>query len=244
MIQSITPDWPAPPSIHALTTTRKGGVSQGNFASFNLASHVLDDPNAIIQNRRRLRTYFNLPSEPLWLNQQHSDIILTEASYSPNTIADGLYTHHSHILCTVLTADCLPILLCNQNGTEVAALHGGWRGLTNEIIEKGIACFESPSFTLLAWLGPAIGPEQFEIGNEVRELFIRHDPRSTTAFQPLKQREKWLANLYELARQRLIQCGVKQIYGGNYCTYTNDNLFYSYRRHHPTGRMATLIWIE
>lgn len=237
----IKPYWPAPPTIKAYTTTRVGGASLAPFASFNLANHVGDDPQRIAQNRILLNEMLQLPTEPVWLNQVHGTTVIQADTASTLLTADASYTHEPNIICAVLTADCLPILICDRNATTVAAIHAGWRGLAAGVIEHTIATLDIKQNELTAWLGPAIGPQVYEVGEEVRQQFIDYHPAAEIAFQP-NANERWLANIYLLAKQRLTQCGIMAIYGGDYCTYTNETLFFSYRRDGQTGRMASLIW--
>lgn len=245
----IDPDWPAPPSIIALTTTRLGGVSEGPYASFNLGHHVGDNPDHVKQNRDRLLKAINVHHEPIWLNQTHSNIIinldnhdLTKMVANPPT-ADGCYTAKPQQICAVLTADCLPVLLCNRAGSEVAAVHAGWRGCLSGILSEAIKNFRSPPSDILAWLGPAIGPEAFEVGPEVFEAFTSHEPKNTAAFIP-QTNGKYLANLYLLATLSLNREGVTAVSGSDYCTFTDDKMFFSYRKAGGnTGRMASIIFI-
>jgi len=233
----ITPDWPAPANVHAFMTTRAGGVSQAPFASFNPASHVDDDPAAVAENRRRLRQW--LPAEPLWLNQVHGREVACAVASSP-PIADAGVAFHPGEVRAVLTADCLPVLFCDEAGTVVAAAHAGWRGLRNGVLEATVAAMRVPPERLLAWLGAAIGPAAFEIGPEVREAFVSRNSAAESAFT-LTPNGKYLADLYALARLRLAGAGVTQVWGGDLCTYS-DPRFFSYRREPRTGRMASVIW--
>lgn len=237
----IVPDWPAPESVRALVTTRTGGVSAGPYASMNLATHVGDDPAAVAENRRRLRAH--LPGEPLWLNQVHGSAVVDAAASAPGVDADAAFAREKHVVCVVQTADCLPILLCNEDGTAVAAVHGGWRGLAAGVIEAALQALPTPPEKLLAWLGPAIGPQAFEVGPEVREVFVAHAPDAAQAFAA-RGTGKWLADLYLLARQRLRDSGVARVYGGGCCTFGEATRFYSFRRDGATGRMAALIWMK
>lgn len=239
-IEAIRPDWPAPANVHALTTTRAGGVSQGPWSSLNLASHVQDDRAAVLENRRRLREQLRLPDEPLWLTQVHGTVIAA-GDNAPGCEADGSYSDRAGRVCAVLTADCLPLLLCDRAGREVAAVHAGWRGLAGGVIEAGLARFRAPMAQLLAWLGPAIGPAAFEVGEEVRQAFVQDDPATGEAFVAGRPGH-WLADLYALARLRLARAGVTAVYGGDLCTCNDPTRFYSYRREPVTGRMASLIW--
>ncbi len=238
----LIPDWPAPANIRAGTTLRNGGVSLPPYDSLNLGDHVGDDPAAVAENRQRLK----LPGEPIWLKQTHSTRIVNAAHCTPGqSEADGSYTTQPHIICTVLTADCLPLLICNKKGTQVAAVHAGWRGLAAGIIETAVKNFTDDYSELLVWLGPAIGPNHYEVGNDVREVFITREPAANTAFVPTGiGRGKWYMDIYRLARQRLQALGLNAIYGGNHCSYRQQEQFYSYRRDGITGRMASLIWQE
>ena len=243
MFEWITPNWPAPPSVKAYTTTRYGGYSSAPFHGFNLADHVGDDPEAVAANRTLLLQTLNLPSEPLWLKQVHGIETIAAHSHRTNCMADATYTTQREQVCVVLTADCLPVFFCDRAGTCVAVAHAGWRGLAGGILEATVQCFKVPAQDILVWLGPAIGPQAFEVGAEVRDTFIDFLPLAIEAFQPGYDENHWLADLYQLARQRLVQQGVTEIYGGNCCTYTDAERFYSYRREKVTGRMANLIWL-
>lgn len=237
-------DWPAPAGIHAGTTLRYGGVSQQPFDSFNLATHVGDDLHSVEQNRMQLITTLGLQQQPLWLNQQHSTLVINADNTDKSIqapIADASYAARAGVVCAVLTADCLPILLCDEQGKQIAAVHAGWRGLLNGIIEKTVAKFQNKP--ILAWLGPAISQQAFEVGEEVRRAFVQHSNQTECAF--LKSRAgKWSADLYQLATMRLNSAGVVNIYGGGYCSFNEQQRFYSYRRSGQTGRMASLIWKE
>jgi len=238
--QFIVPDWPAPVSVRALVTTRAGGVSRGPYRSLNLGVHVGDDPERVRENRARLRTL--LPADPVWLEQVHGSDVIDAAQAAPGTRADGAYTRTRGVICAVLTADCLPIFLCDRAGTEVALLHAGWRGLVGGVIERGLAVLRAPPEDRLAWLGPAIGPRAYEVGEEVREAFVSRRPEAAAAFTPARP-GKWYLDLYALARQRLEALGVRAIHGGRYCTASQPELFFSHRRDGATGRMASLIWL-
>jgi YfiH family protein len=235
-------DWPAPANVKALTTTRNGGFSVGVYASFNLADHVADDPEAVQKNRLLLRETLKLPAEPVWLNQVHG-VRVIDAATAPDRTADGSYTDQAGIVCAVLSADCLPVFLCDRGGAQVALVHAGWRGLAAGVIEQGVAAFRTSASELLVWLGPAIGPLAFEVGDEVRQRFIAHDPQSIAAFTA-NNRNRWHADIYALARLRLRNLGVDKIYGGNFCTAREQEKFFSYRRSRLCGRMASLIWCE
>jgi YfiH family protein len=240
--QFILPDWPAPPNVRAAVTTRTGGVSHTPYDSFNLAAHVGDDPAAVRENRARLRTALALPAEPLWLKQVHGVAVVDVARAGAEAEADGAFATQPSAVCAVLTADCLPVLLCNREGTKVAALHAGWRGLAGGVIEAGVKALGVPWDGLLVWLGPAIGPQAFEVGVEVRAAFVQHDAQAAQAFRAVRD-GKYQADIYLLARQRLACLGVAAVYGGGFCTVTERARFFSYRRDGATGRMASLIWL-
>jgi len=241
----LIPDWGgsefAPPGVRALVTLRvhPQGHSVAPYASFNLAGHVGDDPAAVAANRAQLRAL--LPAEPLWLNQVHGVAVADVAKASPGISADASVARAPGLVCAVLTADCLPLLLAARDGSVVAAAHAGWRGLADGVIEATVAAMRMPAGGLRAWLGPAIGPTAFEVGDEVRAAFCRHDARAAAAFDA-HGAGKWLCDLYALARQRLAAVGVTQVSGGGLCTYSDAQRFYSYRRDGTTGRMASLIW--
>lgn len=238
----IIPDWPAPANVQAYTTTRLGGVSRAPYAGFNLGDHVGDVAQDVAVNRAQLKRRLNLPAAPVWLNQVHDTQIVNAAEVTVGCTADGSYTIEAGVVCAVLTADCLPVLLCNREGSKVAAAHAGWRGLANGVIETTLAALDAPPESFMAWLGPAIGPQAFEVGAEVREIFMAHDPQAVDAFKPAPT-GRWLADIYQLARQRLARQGVTAVYGGGECTYTDAQRFYSFRRDSITGRMASLIWL-
>ena len=249
----ITPNWPAPKNVHALQTNRHKGHSQAPFDSLNFGMHVNDNPMHVAQNRQLLSEY--LPSEPVWLNQTHSITVVDAANTTCLPNADASFSTKKNVVCVVMTADCLPVLLCDKAGTIVIAVHAGWRGLCDGAIEASIdkACRAAQimSADLMAWLGPAIGPNAFEVGAEVRDQFIMQDGQAEAAFKPHKndnqEQNKWLANIYQIATQRLNNCGVSQVYGGgiesDFCTFTQKEQFFSYRRDGVTGRMASLIWL-
>ncbi|CAH9019250.1 peptidoglycan editing factor PgeF [Candidatus Nitrosacidococcus sp. I8] len=241
MLPIITPNWSAPSHIHAYTTTRQGGISTTLYDSLNLGDHVGDVPELVKRNREILYQSLSLPNEPIWLTQIHGNKVI-DGSNSLERQGDGCFSHYPNVVCAILTADCLPILICNQQGNRVTAIHGGWRGLTNGIIQNTIKKLATPAEELLAWLGPAIGPQAFEVGNEVREIFIDQDKENHIAFTYVDNTH-WLADIYQLARLQLKKLGIHAIYGGEYCTVRDADLFYSYRRDGiKTGRMATLIW--
>lgn len=237
----IVPDWPAPAQVHALVTTRHGGVSTGPYASLNLGGHVGDAADSVERNRSILRSA--LPSEPVWLQQVHSVAVAEADGAEGIPEADASVARRAGTVCAVLTADCLPLLLCDRQATVVGAAHAGWRGLAGGVIEAAVAAMAVPAADLLAWLGPAIGPQSFEVGGEVREVFLAHDVAAVAAFAP-HGAGKWLADLYALARLRLVALGVEQVYGGGLCTYRDSERFYSYRRDGVTGRIASLVWLD
>lgn len=243
-MQFIKPDWPAPDVVHALVTTRAGGVSQPPYDSLNLGDHVGDDAAAVAGNRQRLRAF--LPAEPRWLRQVHGTAVAGADALHDPVEADAAVAFAPGTVCAVLTADCLPVLFCDRRGTRVAAAHAGWRGLAAGVLEASVAAMQCPPAEILAWLGPAIGPEAFEVGEEVREVFVRDLPATAAAFAPHASRltpNHFMADIYELARLRLARAGVHQVYGGGLCTYADAGRFYSYRRDKVTGRMASLIWL-
>lgn len=244
-MDNIIPNWNIPKHIHAFTTIRTGGVSKPPFDSFNLGDHVNDSPEDVAQNRALLVEKFHLPQSPLFLTQTHSTRVL-ELPYSGKDIeADAVYTNQPNQVCLVMTADCLPILFVSKDGKEIAAAHAGWRGLCDGVLEATVEKFQCPSNEISAWLGPAIGAKAFQVGKEVIEQFCAFDPRAEEAFiQDNSTSGKFLGNLYQIATQRLNKLGITEISGGEYCTYTQEDLFFSYRRDKQTGRMATLIWKE
>ena len=242
--QVFNAEWPAPANIKTLISTRKGGVSKGPFSSLNLGDHVNDNIDDVVANRNLITAF--LPAAPTWLSQVHGTnvIELTSSTKIPGTpVADGSFSKESNQVCCVMTADCLPVLLCNEQGTQVAAVHAGWRGLLDGIIEQAIDKFDS-SDQLLAYLGPAIGPNAFEVGNEVQQAFCEQDHKAENAFKFSSNQGKWLADIYQLARIRLNNKGVAGIYGGDFCTVRDVEQFFSYRRDGQTGRMASCIWME
>jgi len=243
----IRANWPAPANVKTAISTRQGGVSLPPYDSLNLGSHVADNADAVQHNRTLWLQTAQLPAEPCWLNQIHSSICLdltTQAVLSAPATADASYSRLAGQVVTVLTADCLPVLFCDKAGTQVAAAHAGWRGLCDGVLEQTIGCFNSGS-ELMAWLGPAIGPGAFEVGDEVRAAFIARQAEAEQAFVAVAATPgKWLADLYQLARLRLAAAGVTQVFGGEFCTYTDSTRFFSYRRDGQTGRMASCIWLD
>lgn len=236
-------EWPAPPTVRAGTTLRSGGVSQGAYASLNLGAHVADDPAAVAENRRRVAVELGLPEEPHWLNQVHGTTVLDLCGVAENARADAAVAAAPGRVCGVLTADCLPVLFCNISGTQIGAAHAGWRGLANGVLEATVERLGVPGEQLLAWLGPAVGPGRFEVGDEVRDAFLAHHRDAGTAFRASRPGH-WFADLYTLARIRLGARGITRIFGGQRCTFDEPFQFYSYRRDGGvTGRMASLIWL-
>ncbi|WP_198264147.1 peptidoglycan editing factor PgeF [sulfur-oxidizing endosymbiont of Gigantopelta aegis] len=250
-IPQILVAWDVPNNIKTLVTTRQGGCSQTPFDSFNLAEHVGDDNADVQENRQKLNE--NLPSAPIWLNQVHSNVVVEAQSTDTLINADGSYTSQSKVVSVVMTADCLPVLITNRQGSAVAAVHAGWRGLASGIIEQGvkeiIATSQCQANDIRVWLGPAIGAAAFEVGDEVKQIFLQQVAPTeqsdvSACFIASQNQHKWLADIYQLARLRLASIGVENCSGGTYCTYEDDELFYSYRRDGQTGRMASMIWMN
>jgi hypothetical protein len=242
MSKLIVPQWPIPSGVGACSSTRIGGVSLSPYDSLNLSAHCGDNPEHVEENRRLFYHAAKMPSKPVWLEQVHgTDVLrLTGGAYASKR-ADASYSDIPGEVCAVMTADCLPVLFCNKAGTEVAAAHAGWRGLCEGVLEQTIACFKERPENIIAWLGPAIGPMAFEVGPEVREAFVAKDAKAEAAFRP--SGEKYYADIYMLARQRLANAGIEQVSGGDRCTHTEANDFFSYRRDKTTGRMASFIWL-
>jgi len=235
----LTPDWPAPAWVRACVTTRSGGVSLAPFDSFNLGEHVEDDPIAVAKNRQRLLSL--LGCKPAWLRQVHGTAVV-QAEPGEVLEADASWTAAPGIACTIMTADCLPVLFCDRAGTRVAAAHAGWRGLAAGVLEATLDTLAVAPDEVLVWLGPAIGAQAFEVGGEVREAFIAVHPQAAAAFDPSANPGRYMADICQLARIRLAARGVTAVYGGGFCTHS-DPRFYSYRRAARTGRFASLIWL-
>jgi len=227
--------------VRSVSTTRAGGVSHGAYASLNLATRVGDDPNAVERNRELLRSVLRV--DPLWLHQLHGTEVVDAESAPPLARGDAAVSRTRHRACAVLTADCLPVLLADRDGAVVAAAHAGWRGMAAGVIEATVASMGLPGDRLVAWLGPAIGPAAYEVGEDVYGAFVADDPAAAGAFRTLRP-GKFHADLYALARGRLHAAGVSRIHGGGYCTFGERDRFFSYRRDGATGRMATVIWID
>lgn len=240
-IRWLVPDWPAPANVRALTTLRYGGVSRAPHAALNLATHVGNDPAAVTENRARLARAAGLPADPCWLEQVHGIAAVDADDWRTGVEADAIVARRSGQVCAVLTADCLPLLLCDDRGSAVAAVHAGWRGLAGGVIESALHALDVEPARLLAWLGPAIGQDAFEVGGEVREAFVEADPAAAACFRPGRPGH-WHADLYGLAQRRLRAAGVERIHGGGECTVTQQERYYSFRRDGSTGRMASLIW--
>jgi len=239
----LHPDWPTPARVEACVTTRNGGVSRGPYRSLNLGDHVGDHPRAVAENRGRLVEALGLAQAPAWLEQVHATRVVAAENARGGCQADAVISRSPGPACVVLTADCLPVLLCEREGACVAAAHAGWRGLAAGVLEATVAATGEPPAHLMAWLGPAIGPRAYEVGPEVRDAFVRHSPRAASAFEPAGPGH-WLADLYALARERLRLAGVQRVYGGGLCTFRMSARFFSYRRDGTTGRMASLVWIR
>lgn len=241
--QWITPNWQVPAHIKAISTTRQGGFSQKPWDSLNLGAHVNDDPQRVEKNRQVLSQQLKLKQSPIWLNQIHQNRIIKYTQAHQNIEADGIISEKLNQVCAVMTADCLPVLISDQRGQQVAAVHAGWRGLANNILITAINAFHAPAKALVIWLGPCIGAQKFEVGEEVYHRFKQQDPQYSRAFVANRPKH-YLLNLHQLARMMLEKQGVQQIYQHHDCTYSNQHDFFSYRRDGECGRMASLIWIE
>lgn len=244
----LIPAWPAPANVKALQTTRRGGLSRAPYGSFNLAQHVGDDPVTVSRNRMVLAPF--MPSEPVWLEQVHGTVVANADAAACRVMADACIARRRSSVCVVMTADCLPLLLCDEDGTVVGAAHAGWRGLCDGVIEATVKAMDVAPHNLLAWLGPAISQAHFEVGDEVRAAFVSRQAQAAEAFLALPPQEgrsegkQYLADLCLLARQRLHALGITRIFGGEHCTYREQDRFFSYRRDGVTGRMGTFIWIN
>lgn len=243
LTELIIPDWDAPANVRALVTTRAGGISQAPWSSLNLGDHVGDDPEAVAENRRRLAAH--LPGEPVWLRQVHGTrcIDASAALADGITEADAAWSRERGVVCTVMTADCLPVLFCDESGQVVAAAHAGWRGLAAGVLEATLHTMAVPPEAVCAWIGPAIGPTAFEVGGEVREVFVEHSPVAADAFSA-RGNGKFLCDLPWLARQRLHHAGVRRLTSADFCTFSDRERFFSFRGDGVTGRLASCIWLE
>ena len=243
----LVPDWPAPHNVRAAFTLRSGGVSLAPFDSLNVGVHVGDAPEAVRENRRRVREQLRLPAEPTWIEQVHgtdvAELDAPGAEQARGGAADAVFTRHPHRVCVVQVADCMPVLLAARDGSCVAAVHAGWRGLAAGVIEAALRRLGTEPAQLIAWLGPAIGVRHFEVGSEVRDAFLAHDPGAAVAFSA-NSRGCWQCDLAGLARRRLGAAGITAVSGGQWCTYEDPTRFFSYRRDGQCGRMAALIWLE
>jgi len=248
MLDVLKPEWRAPANVNALVTTRTGGHSSTPFDQFNLAMHVEDDPARVLKNRAWLVQACELPAEPVWLQQVHGVQVVRAELAGDDQIADAVTTSERGVVCAIMTADCLPVLFCDKAGSQVAAAHAGWRGLVSGVLETTRNTFVCASEDILVWLGPAIGPQAFEVGDEVRTAYLEADPELASAFVPGEtsqgSEKKWYLDIYAAARIRLRALGIDKVSGGEFCTYTDQERFYSYRRDKRTGRMASLIWLD
>ncbi|WP_339843381.1 peptidoglycan editing factor PgeF [uncultured Halopseudomonas sp.] len=238
---ALQAQWPAPEQVRTCITTRRGGCSQGPWKGFNLGDHVGDEPAHVAANRAELQR--SLGARPAWLKQVHGTVVV-EANAGQILEADAAWTEEPGLACSIMTADCLPVLLCNQAGTRVAAAHAGWRGLLAGVLDNTVDAMDEAPGNLMAWLGPAIGPQAFEVGPEVFEAFCAAHALSREAFVPSGRSDHYLADIYMLARQRLEACGVQRIYGAEHCTVSDPTQFFSYRRDGQTGRFVSMIWLE
>lgn len=238
----ITPNWNAPKQVKAFASTRIGGCSKPPYEGLNLGMHVGDDPILVQSNRDLLQQQTEMPTAPVWLNQTHSTVVLEVAQPTNDVLnADGVITSSPNVVCSAMTADCLPVLITNTQGTQVAAVHAGWRGLAGGIVENALTHFSND---VMLWLGPAIGPQAFEVGEDVLQAFLDYDSKAATAFVPGKQQGKWWANMATLTRLRMAKLGIDQVFDSGLCTYQDPQRFYSYRRDGVTGRQVTFIWIN
>ena len=241
-IEIIEPRWPVPARVHAAFTLRTGGVSAAPFDSLNLGAHVGDAPEAVEENRRRLRQRLRLPAEPVWLQQVHGVLVADLDGEKAPGVADAAVTRREGRVCVIQVADCIPVLLAARDGSAVAAAHAGWRGLAAGVLEATVRSLQVSGKELCAWLGPGVGVRHFEVGEEVRSAFVDGDPRAASAFAP-NSRGRWQCDLAALARSRLSNLGIREISGGDCCTYADAGRFFSYRREGRCGRMAALIWL-
>ena len=240
-MELIIPNWPAAKNIKAVSSTRNGGISTGKYESLNLGMHVGDDESKVRTNRAKLADTADMPCQPVWLNQTHSSRVIEVVEPTQAILdGDGLFTKQQSIVCSVMTADCLPVLLANVEGTQVSAVHAGWRGLSAGIIENAVRKFDGE---VIAWIGPAIGSTSFEVGKDVFDSFVTIDSSATRAFNKINH-NKWLADMNMLVTQKLNLSGVTNVSYSGCCTFSEPQRFFSYRRDGVTGRLATFIWIE
>lgn len=237
----IIPDWPAPPGVKAFITTRAGGVSLGSYASFNIGIRSGDAERAVIANRERLRA--SLPAAPKWLRQVHGTVVVDADALADIPEADASVARRPGTVCVIQVADCVPVLFSDRNGQTIAAAHAGWRGLSGGVLENTVERMAVPPSSVMAYLGPGIGPRAFEVGADVRDAFLAHDAAASVAFTPHAP-GKWMADLYRLARQRLAALGIESVHGGGFCTHSDPKRFFSYRREKASGRMAAVIWMQ
>jgi len=249
IVKSITPDWKVPSFVHGCVTLRQGGFSDGVYQGLNMATHVADNNDLVLKNRQLVSTQLQIPSKPQWLNQTHSTDVIELPFHSDqhNNKADAVWTNKNNVVCAILTADCLPVFFYHPLENSIAVAHAGWRGLAAGIIENTISAMTSSVEYLKVWLGPAIGPRQFEVGEEVRDIFCEYDPEVKNCFSTSiynDDEKHFMADIYRLAKARLYNAGVRNITGGNYCTFSEPQHFYSYRRDGESGRMANLLWLS
>jgi polyphenol oxidase len=239
----IQPDWPAPARVRAFVTTRAGGMSAGEYASMNLGAHSGDDPEKVARNRLIVREH--LPSMPRWMTQVHGTAVadLDRLGADDVPTADAAVMRKAGTVGVVLTADCMPLFLCDRRGERAGVAHAGWRGMAAGVIENAVSALGAAPADVIAWMGPAIGPAAFEVGPEVRAAFVAADPRAAAAFAPHGS-VRFLADLYGLARLRLERAGVHAVFGGGFCTFREPDRFFSYRREQKSGRMGAFIWVE
>ncbi len=243
-LSPIVPDWPAPANVRAYATTRVGGVSRAPFHSLNLSFSSGDDPKCVERNRARVAEALGLPEAPRWLKQVHGTRVVEADAASSRPEADAAFAMRPGPTLAVTTADCIPVLFCHRGGAQVAAAHAGWRGLAAGVLESTLAALQSDPADLMAWLGPGIGAQAFEVGPEVRDAFVEQDPGAAEAFLPGRG-DRLMADLYGLVRRRLERAGVDRVFGGDHCTYSEPERFFSYRRDGArSGRMGTFIWLE
>jgi hypothetical protein len=238
----LEPEWPSPPGVRVISTLRLGGTSEGPYASMNLAMHVGDAAVSVEANRRMLRSTARLPSEPMWLEQVHGTQVVVHDGRSDVPRADAAMTRGRGRVCAVMTADCLPVVLADRAGSRVAVAHAGWRGLAQGVLEATVRALHCPPAELIAWLGPAIGQQAFEVGTEVRDAFVARSVQLAGCFAG-NERGRFQADLYGLATAVLAEAGVTAVHGGGWCTASDPRRFFSFRRDGTTGRMATLAWL-